>query len=80
MAIKIGFQKKDWDKACPKDKDKKFGAEFGSALNAVEKALAAEKRGKGDASAIESCLDAMNSVASAAQDLTKECDSKKIRN
>lgn len=54
------------------------GAKLSSALKEAQKALADEKKKKDDASAMESCLNAIQSAAKAASEtIKKECDAKK---
>jgi hypothetical protein len=72
--IKLDFKLSSWEKVRPKEIK---GAKFSAALKEVEKAQAGMKK-KGDASANDDCVDAMNAVADAAQELMKkECDAKK---
>ena len=77
MATTIGFTKKSWDKARPKEKDAKFGAKFATALANVEKAEAAANK-NGDPSAYDAHREALEAANDAATQLMKkECDAKK---
>jgi gas vesicle protein len=71
--IKLDFTQRSWDKAKPKEIK---GTKLTSALKDVEKAQAGVKK-KGDPSALEECIKALQSAAAAADEsMKKECDAK----
>lgn len=71
--IKLDLKPATWEKTRPAEVK---GAKLSAALKAVDKQSGAEK--KGDADAIQSLVDSLQSASSAASDvIKKECDKKK---